>query len=173
MGDQAISTEGPRTTTNSGDRHTTSARQMVSGTRCDVFLAHNSSYKPKVKIIADALRKRGLRPWIDDEQIPPGRWFAEVIENAVLRVRAAAIFVGRRGLGPWQRIELHAFVSHCIDREIPVIPVLLPGLARLPKELVFLRQLSSVRFIRRIDEQEPLDLLEWGIRGRARTVRRD
>jgi CHASE2 domain-containing sensor protein len=131
----------------------------------DVFLAHNNQDKPAVLAIAAALKRRGLSPWIDVEQIPPGRWFQDVIQPAILEVRSTAIFLGPGGLGRWQALELRAFVSQCVERQMPVIPVLLPGVDEIPKSLVFLRELNWVRFHRSPDEAEALDRLVWGITG--------
>lgn len=142
-----------------------SARVAKVRTDFDVFMAHNSHDRRRVQELADKLRERGLNPWIDAEQVPPGRWFQDVIQRAMPEVGAAAIFIGSQGLGRWEALELRTFISRCLDSEIPVIPVLLPGVDELPGELLFLRELSWVRFIDRIDDIEGLDNLEWGITG--------
>jgi CHASE2 domain-containing sensor protein len=131
----------------------------------DVFLAHNTKDKAAVLAVAEALKQRGLSPWIDVEQIPPGQWFQDVIGLAILRVRSTAIFLGPGGLGRWQALELRAFVSQCVERKMPVIPVLLPGVEEIPQTLVFLRELNWVSFHRSTDEAEALDRLVWGITG--------
>ena len=92
----------------------------------DVFLAHNSVDKEDVMKIANKLRQRGINPWIDKEQIAPGRWFQDVIQEAIPKVKSAAIFIGTKDIGKWQVLELRAFISECVERNIPVIPVLLP-----------------------------------------------
>jgi hypothetical protein len=50
-----------------------------------------------------------------------------------------------------------------VKKKIPLIPVLLPGMDEIPKTLVFLAELQSVKFHRSLDEREALDQLEWGI----------
>jgi TIR domain-containing protein len=105
------------------------------------------------------------------EQIPPGRWFQDVIQAAILEVRSTAIFLGPGSLGRWQALELRAFVSQSVERQIPVIPVLLPGVKEIPPALAFLRELNWVSFHRSPDEEEPLDRLVWGITGRKPTTR--
>lgn len=130
----------------------------------DVFLAHNSQDEKTVLRIAENLREMGINPWVDKEQIPPGRWFQDQIQSAMGSVGSAAIVVGKSGLGPWEEVELKAFISECIDAELPVIPVLLPG-ASVPKALKFLRQLTWVEFGDSVDEQTPLERLYWGITG--------
>lgn len=130
----------------------------------DVFLAHNSQDKHQVEAIAEELKRRGLNPWLDKEQIPPGQWFQDVIQKAIQTVKSAAIFIGLVGLGKWQTLELRSFISQCVDKNLPVIPVLLPGATRIPLELLFLQEFNRVRFIQKTDEVEALDALEWGIR---------
>lgn len=132
----------------------------------DVFLAHSSQDKPQVRAVAKELRQRGLNPWLDEDVIAPGRWFQDVIQQAIPDVKSAAIFIGPGGLGKWQVIELRTFISQCVEADIPVIPVLLPGIDKLPTHLLFLSQLNWVRFTSGIDDVEALAKLEWGITGR-------
>lgn len=131
----------------------------------DVFLAHNHEDKGFVLAITGKLRQRGLNPWIDNEQIAPGRWFQEIIQQVIPKVKSAAIFIGPKGIGKWELMELRVFVSRCVETGIPVIPTLLPGVTVIPEELLFLKELNWVRFIEKVDEQEALDALEWGITG--------
>ena len=130
----------------------------------DVFLAYHSEDKDAVRQLADHLRSNGINPWVDDEQIPPGRWFQDAIEHAIGAVKSAAIVLGPTGLGRWQLVELKAFTEECVERAMPVIPVLLPG-TRAPKELRFLRQLTWVEFVDSVDDEGALQRLVWGITG--------
>ena len=52
-----------------------------------------------------------------------------------------------------------------MEADLPVIPVLLPGVSEIPEGLKFLRQLTQVRFNENLDERTPYDELEWGITG--------
>ncbi|KAB8320130.1 TIR domain-containing protein [Tolypothrix campylonemoides VB511288] len=131
----------------------------------DVFLAHNSQDKPLVRAIANQLKQRGLNPWLDEEQIPPGRAFQDEIQQAIPLSKSAAIFLGLQGLGSWQSWELKALISQCVKKNIPVIPVLLPDVRNLPEHLLFLEQFRWVSFSDRIDDENALYLLEWGITG--------
>ena len=130
----------------------------------DVFLAHNSQDKPEVQLIAAALRQRNLKPWIDYDQIAPGSSFQDEIQQAIPLVKSAAIFIGERGLGRWQDWELKSLMQRCVEKGIPVIPVLLPGVKNIPEKFVFLEQFRWVSFSQHNDERA-LDLLEWGITG--------
>lgn len=133
--------------------------------RFDVFLAHNSKDKDSVEFICNELRNRKLNPWLDKEQIPPGRWFQDVIQKALTDVKSIAIFIGTHGLGKWEVLELRSAISQCVERDIPVIPVLLPGVSDLPPELLFLKELNYTKFSK-IDDVVALDNLEWGITGK-------
>lgn len=138
---------------------------MVEQPYFDVFLAHNSHDKPLVRALTAELKRRGIKPWLDEEQIPPGRSFQEVIQQAIPNVKSAAIFIGSGDLGNWQARELRILIKQCVEADIPVIPVLLPGIDKIPEHLSFLRLLNCVRFARGVYD-EALDNLEWGITGR-------
>lgn len=131
----------------------------------DVFLAHNSKDKALVRGIANELKQRGVKPWLDEEQIPPGRSFMEVIQQAVSNVNSAAIFIGVAGLGNWQAMELRLLIRQCVEADIPVIPVLLPGVDKIPEHLSFLQQLNWINFTS-AEDIKALDNLTWGITGR-------
>jgi hypothetical protein len=141
---------------------------MTNQPQFDVFLAHNSQDKPQVRAIARELKQRGLKYWIDEEQIPPGRSFQDVIQLAIPNVKSAAMFIGLGGLGRWQAMELRTLISRCVDADIPVIPVLLPGVEKIPEHLLFLKELNWVRFDNGFDDVEALDNLQWGISGKSR-----
>ena len=128
----------------------------------DVFLAHNSVDKPHVRIIATKLREQGIKPWLDEEQIPPGMSFQDEIQKAIPLIKAAAIIIGTQGLGKWQIMELRSLITKFFDRKIPVIPVLLPGVDNIPGDLLFLQELNWVKF-EQIDDPTAFYRLEWGI----------
>jgi hypothetical protein len=106
------------------------------------------------------------------EQLSPGAWAQHEIRSAIHTTGRALICVGAHGLGPWQTLEIHAMLDRCVASEVWLIPVLLPGLATLPDELLFLRPLNFVRFERSAFEAAPVRQLVWGITGdRTRSQR--
>ena len=131
----------------------------------DIFLAHNSQDKPQVERLAALLKARNIQPWLDTEQIPPGRWFQDVIQATIPHVKTAAIILGPGGIGRWQALELRAFISQCVENGTVVIPVLLPGVTAFPDTLLFLRQLHAVTFQDTVDDPAALGNLVWGISG--------
>jgi|GEM_PF-2914680 len=136
---------------------------MTDHTQFDVFLAHNSQDKPLVRIIAEELKQRDLKPWIDEEEIPPGQYFQDAIQRVIPQVKCAAILISPIGMGKWQALELRAFISQCVNRDIPVIPVLLPGLDEIPEPFFFLKELNFVKFEGSLEDSKSLNKLEWGI----------
>ena len=117
-----------------------------------------------MKEIARQLQVRGLKPWLDEWELRPGLPWQRALEKQIEQIKSAAVFVGKNGQGPWQYMELEAFIHEFVDRECPVIPVLLanaPEKLRLP---AFLRGMTWVDF--RKPETEPLERLIWGITGK-------
>lgn len=130
----------------------------------DVFLAYNSDNKSDIKTIAQKLKQNGLIPWFDEEQVLAGELFQDKIQAAIPKSRTVVQFVGLDGFGDWQRMELRAFLSQCVKKGIPVIPVLLPGVDQLPDNLLFLKEFNWVQF-KNIQDKMPLNKLVRGIKG--------
>ncbi len=128
----------------------------------DVFLCHNWEDKPAVRELAQRLRERGLRPWLDEHELRPGLPWQRVLEDQIQHIPAAVVVVGRQ-VGPWQDHELAAFLRQFVKRRCPVIPVLLPGAER-PELPTLLDGMTWVDLA--ATEPDPLDQLEWGITGR-------
>lgn len=116
----------------------------------DVFLCHNAADKPVVRWTARRLQERGIRPWLDENELQPGRPWQEELERQIGSIRSAAVFVGANGIGPWQNQEMRAFLDEFVARGCPVIPVLLPG-AEIPAMLpLFLRRIPGSTCVRKL-----------------------
>lgn len=131
----------------------------------DVFLSHNSDDKPLVRDLAERLEQRGVRVWLDEKQLIPGRPWQEELERILTTCKSAAVLVGPSGLGSWQARETRLSLAEFVNRGLPVIPVLLPGATSQPELPAFLRQFTWVEF-RQGMQGEQLDRLVWGITGR-------
>jgi WD40 repeat protein len=132
----------------------------------DVFLCHKGIDKPVVKKIGEQLKVEGLLPWLDEWELRPGLPWQRALEQQIEHIKSAAVFVGKDGLGPWQQMELEAFLREFVDRGCPVIPVLLDYAPDKPQLPVFLRGMEWVDF--RKSDPEPLERLIWGITGTRR-----
>jgi hypothetical protein len=133
----------------------------------DVFLSHNSRDKPAVEEIATRLRDRGLRVWLDEDELRPGFPWQEGLEEGVRASRSVAVFVGKDGMGAWQEPEMRAFLARARREEIPVIPVLLPGCPDSPQLSLFLEAMTWVDLRDGLTD-EGLARLAWGITGARR-----
>jgi hypothetical protein len=132
----------------------------------DVFLCHNVADKPAARELGTRLRERGLLPWLDEEQLRPGRPWQQELERVIDNIGAAAVLIGPSGVGPWQNQELTAFLRAFVERGSPVIPVLLAGGVQtaLP---VTLRGMTWVD----LAVDDALDRLIWGITGQKPWLR--
>ena len=134
----------------------------------DVFLSYNSKDKPLVEKIAVLLRQRGLNPWLDKAEISPGMSFQEYIIDGIKQSKSAAVFVSPNGLGGWQEQELVIINNRRIKKNLPVIPVLLPGIDVIPDQpniLLLFSELNWLSFKENVDELEPLEQLIQAIKG--------
>ena len=165
--------DSPATSDADAPPHTTDDEAGVAATvsptpgrppEFDVFLCHNSRDKIEVERIGVELRKRAILPWLDHWELPPGKPWQQALENQIETIRAAAVFVGQDGFGPWQNAELRAFLSQFQARDCPVIPVILPTVSNVPKLPPFLAGMRWVDF--RESESVSLSMLVWGITGR-------
>jgi tetratricopeptide (TPR) repeat protein len=145
-------------------------RKTGNSGECDVFLSHNSKNKPVVIKLANELKKRGLKVWLDEWELIPGRPWQEALEEIIQTTRTAAVLVGKDGMGPWEKPEMRASLSEFVDRKLPVIPVLLPEAPKKPQLPLFLRLFTWVD-LRKGLTKEGLDRLEWGIRGKRPHVK--
>lgn len=137
----------------------------------DVFLSHYSGDKRSVEKLANRLRKEaGIEPWLDKWNLVPGDPWQEAIEQALDNSRGCVVFIGPKGVGPWQNEEMRAALDSRIeDHKFRVIPVLLPG-AKLPERghlPRFLSRLTWVDFRGRdgLQNNEAFRQLVAGIRG--------
>ncbi len=143
------------------------ASAIIEGKRAtndfDVFLCHNSRSKPAVKKIAEELIKHGILPWLDEWELRPGFPWQDALERQIKTIKAAAVFVGPDGMGPWQDQELKAFIRKFVAKQAPVIPVLLEGLMEVPELPTFFEGFHAVDF--RKPSPDPMEQLRWGITG--------
>lgn len=134
----------------------------------DVFLCHTEQDKLQVKKLGEQLKRYGILPWLDEWELRPGLPWQRLLERQIEQIRSAAVFVGKEGIGPWQHMELEAFLHEFNKRSLPVIPVLLPDAPKKPQLPIFLNTMTWVDF--RKQEPDPMAQLIWGITGRRGSI---
>lgn len=130
----------------------------------DVFLSHNSKNKQFVLTLAKTLKLQGLAVWLDEWELIPGRPWQHSLEEIIKQTKAVAILVGDEGFGPWELMEARATLVQCVERGIPVIPVLLPRTNATVELPVFLSAFTWVDLRDGLTEAG-VGRLVWGITG--------
>jgi hypothetical protein len=62
--------------------------KMVNGSAFDVFLALSNQDKKSIISLASELSKRGVKPWINKDEIRLGQSFEEVIQQGLQNSKA-------------------------------------------------------------------------------------
>src|SRR5512135_3344408 len=142
----------------------------TTGFRYHVFLSYNSDDGPAVEELAVRLRRAGIEPWLDEWNLIPGQECQPAMERALADSATCAVFIGPKGLGPWQEEEMRAAIARRVGERgdrFRVIPVLLPGMERPERGKLppFLTTTTWVEFRRALDDAEAFRRLVCGIRG--------
>ncbi len=144
---------------------------MVEKFKFDVFLAHNSKDKPEVRAIAEKLKRRGLNPWLDEEQIMAGDSIPGKVQDGLIQSPVAVFFFGINGFGKFQEVwELDTLIMLCSQKNLRIIPILLPGVNNLPDEQVLFLGKKYLQFLQSVDETEPLEGLVQAITATKKTI---
>jgi hypothetical protein len=141
----------------------------------DVYICYHGADRLIVANINQQLQAHGIRTWFDQEQLRPGIPWQRALEMQIRKIKAVAVFISENGRGPWQDLEIQAFLRQFVRRGCIVIPVLLPTqrtsedrtARRTPRIPVFLQGFTWVDF--RTNVPDPLTQLIWGITGRRKS----
>jgi hypothetical protein len=129
----------------------------------DVFLSHHSGDKPWVIFLKSALAARGVRVWLDRDEIRPGDLFIDALEQGIQRSQAVALIVSPESMtSAWVREEYQrALVLANSTAGLRLIPCVLRN-ASLPG---FMANRHWVDFRDPKAFEEKVDELCWGITG--------
>ena len=105
----------------------------------DVFVSYARADSRHAAEIDSVLRARGLKPFFDRRNSPPGLPWVRAMEEAIGASKAAIVLIGPRGLGNTQQYERElAIIRQTRDPAFPVVPVILPEASR-PVPSIFCR----------------------------------
>jgi hypothetical protein len=130
----------------------------------DVFLSHHSGDGAWVLRLKAALESKGVRVWLDKDQIRPGDLFVGVLEQGIQSCSSVALVLSPGALSSrWVKDEYHLakVVANTAGRELQLIPCLLQGSA-LPG---FLSIHEWVDFRDPQNFDQSVNRLVWGITG--------
>jgi len=96
--------------------------------RPDAFLSINSKNRHEGRQLAELLTREGLSIWYYEGQLVLGEtdWERD-IKAAIKYAKTSIVIIGKEGEGPYQKKEIDACFHEHSQRELPVIPILLPG----------------------------------------------
>jgi len=137
---------------------------MDLGKTFDVFISYKSIDKHWVARLRDELQQRGLKVWLDQDQIRPGDLFVDALENGLESSRSVALIVSPEAMASgWVREEYSRALSlaQSSDQPLQLIPVLLRD-SELPG---FLANRNFVDFRDEALFNDSLERLIWGITG--------
>jgi len=119
---------------------------MTSAAPFDLFLSYNHADEQAVRKIRKRLAARGVRSFIDQDDLNAGKAWPAELERALQNSRAVAVFVGRTGYGRWQQREIqYSLVLQTESNgKLAVIPVILEG-AELPAGFIALNTWVDMR----------------------------
>ncbi|MDB6028961.1 MAG: alpha/beta fold hydrolase [Verrucomicrobiales bacterium] len=133
------------------------------GKHFDVFLSHNSVDKPWVENLKRSLEAKGLKVWLDKDEIRPGDLFAKALEQGMASSQAVALIISPESMkSGWVENEYYRALSLATQSELRLIPIVLRD-ADLP---AFLRDRHWVDFRQTEKFSYGLDQLFFGITGK-------
>ena len=137
---------------------------MRSAPRFDVFLSHNSVDKPWATVLKEALQRRGVKVWLDKDEIRPGDLVVNALENGLQQSKAVALIVSPEAMqSGWVKEEYSRAMTLAQDKRqhLRLIPVILRD-AKLPG---FLANRNYVDFHDVEAYEANVEKLIWGITG--------
>ena len=135
---------------------------MVTKKKFDVFLSHNSKDKPWVIDLKNALKSRGIKVWLDKDEIRPGDLFAQALEKGIKESKAVALVISPDAMNSgWVNAEYYRALNLATNKQLQLIPVLYKK-AEIPG---FLKDRNWVDFSNEAIYSASIENLIWGITG--------
>jgi hypothetical protein len=98
----------------------------------DIFLSYSRADADAAERLRARLKDAGLNTFLDIYGLPAGQPWQQWLERQLAGCRALVVLVGPKGFGQWQHREIQLGLDRQASNKntFPVIPVLLPGLAK-------------------------------------------
>ena len=130
----------------------------------DIFLSYKSEDSFWVEQLYYDLEERGIKVWIDKEQIRPGDLFIKALEDGIRTSRSVGIVVTPQSMASeWVKQEYYRALDLAVRGKLQLIPILLID-AKLPD---FLSGYQGVDFRNPEFYERSIDRLIWpGITGK-------
>lgn len=142
----------------------------MSANERQVFLCHNSKDKAEVEKVRNCLKDMyEIKTFMDKYDFETFKPWEHQLEGEIFSVGAAAVFVSKSGLGPWQAKEINKFAERVAEQpDFRMGLVILPGCPNelsidLTKKIKRLGEMHWVDF--RQADPDPMAQLVSGIKG--------
>ena len=112
----------------------------------DVFMSYNGDDRPLVTELVSLLEEKGVSVWFDQDDLTAGVAWIPELENSIKKSAVFVAVLGESGIGPWQQPEIEAALMESVERQVPVVPLLLPGGPQDAKLPSFLSRFTWVDF---------------------------
>lgn len=129
----------------------------------DIFLSYKSEEIEWVKQLKEDLRRRGVKVWLDQDEIRWGDHFAEALEKALELSKTMGLVVTPESINSnWVKEEYYRALSLVNEDQLRLIPILLRT-AVIPG---FLKGRQYADFTNKDQYERNVDRLVWpGITG--------
>jgi formylglycine-generating enzyme required for sulfatase activity len=157
-----------------GDKKT----ESMEVTKGSIFLSYAGVDREAAAALSGGLSAAGANIWWDRDQIGWGDNWIDRLESGLSNCRAYLILIGRSGIRRWVKAELYVALRRHFEQELPIFPVLLPGVAgeSLPPFLSTVQARSLAHAPQDLSPTEYVELagvLETGRSERDRVVEAD
>ena len=92
-----------------------------------IFLSYSGADRDIASRIYAGLKGAGVDVWWDREGIGWSDNWIVTLENELARCSAYIILIGQSGVRKWVKAELYLAIKRHFEQELPIFPVLLPG----------------------------------------------
>ena len=96
-----------------------------------IFLSYAGLDREIATQVALGLKAAGVDVWWDREGIGWGDNWIHKLEDALTQCGGYVILVGSSGVRRWVKFELSLAIKRHIEQELPIFPLLLPGVPRI------------------------------------------
>lgn len=92
----------------------------------DIFLSYKSENAAWAEKLQRSLQIRGVKVWLDKDQIRPGDRFAEALENGIKTCKSVGLIVTPESVASqWVKEEYYRALSYANEGTLQLIPILL------------------------------------------------
>jgi hypothetical protein len=108
---------------------------MEQQDRYQLFVSYSHADGNQVRRVAEQLKALGINCYMDEWNKIVGRPSLEMLQDAMKKSKAVAVFVAEHGMGPWHKAEANQALAQSIDDGTPAFIVWMPGAVEQPEGL--------------------------------------